>query len=58
MEVLLGLCIILLAVFGLGLGSILGRGPLKGSCGGMACIKDVTCEGCPHRMSKDQDDHA
>lgn len=56
MEVMLGLCIVLLAVLGLGLGSLVGRGPVKGSCGGMACIKDVACEGCPHRISEDQDE--
>lgn len=50
MEILLALGITLLAVLGLGLGSLLGRGPVKGSCGGMACIKDIACEGCPNRQ--------
>ena len=45
----LGLGIVLLAVGGLALGMAFGRGPAKGSCGGMACLKDVACEGCPHR---------
>ncbi|MGO4906768.1 hypothetical protein ACEN2J_00400 [Pseudorhodobacter sp. W20_MBD10_FR17] len=49
MEILLALGIILLAVLGLALGSLFGRGPVKGSCGGMACIKDIACEGCPNR---------
>ncbi|SNT73832.1 hypothetical protein SAMN05444959_10612 [Paracoccus seriniphilus] len=53
MEILLGFGIILLAVLGLGLGSLLGRGAVKGSCGGMSCLKDVACEGCPHRHGKD-----
>ncbi|WP_417812692.1 hypothetical protein [Thalassospira alkalitolerans] len=22
----------------------------------MACIKDVACEGCPHRISEDQNE--
>ena len=54
MEILLGLCIVLFAVAGLGLGSLFGRGPIKGSCGGMACLKDVACEGCPHRKPEEQ----
>lgn len=49
MEILLVLAVFLLAAGGLGLGLMLGRGPLKGSCGGMACLKDVACEGCPNR---------
>ncbi|NHX27149.1 (Na+)-NQR maturation NqrM, partial [Escherichia coli] len=24
-------------------------GPIKGSCGGMSCIRDAACDGCPHR---------
>lgn len=49
MEILLGLVIFLLAVGGLALGLALGRGPLLGSCGGMACRKDIACDGCPNR---------
>lgn len=49
MEILLVLAVFLLAAGGLGLGLMLGGGPLKGSCGGMACLRDVACEGCPHR---------
>lgn len=54
MEIFLGLCIIVLAVLGLGLGSLFGHGPIKGSCGGMACIKDIACEGCPNRKNKEE----
>lgn len=54
MELVLGLVIILLAVGGLALGSFFGRGPIKGSCGGMACLKDVACEGCPHKLGEDR----
>ena len=49
MEIVLAIGIFALVAAGLGLGLMLGRGPLKGSCGGMACLKDVACEGCPHR---------
>lgn len=51
MDLLLALSIVLLAAAGLGLGALFGRGPLKGSCGGMACMKDHACEGCPHRQT-------
>lgn len=49
MEFLLVLAIFLLAALGLGLGLMVGRGPLKGSCGGMACLGERACEGCPRR---------
>ncbi|MCA8869262.1 MAG: hypothetical protein KDA67_11475 [Rhodobacteraceae bacterium] len=49
MEILLVLIIFFLAIGGLALGLMLGRGPLRGSCGGMSCIKNITCEGCPNR---------
>lgn len=51
MEILLVVAIFLLAAGGLGLGLIAGRGPLKGSCGGMACLKGIACDGCPNRGS-------
>lgn len=52
MEILLVLMIFLLAVGGLALGLALGRGPLRGSCGGMSCMKDIACEGCPRRSAE------
>ncbi|MDO5641289.1 MAG: hypothetical protein Q4G26_02720 [Paracoccus sp. (in: a-proteobacteria)] len=48
-EFLVAIVIMLLGVGALGIGLAFGRGPLKGSCGGMACLKDVACEGCPNR---------
>jgi len=36
---LLSFVVILLAVVGLGAGVLLGRGPLRGSCGGNAVLK-------------------
>lgn len=41
---LLTFVVIVLAVLGLGAGALLGRGPLKGSCGGNAVLK--TCPLC------------
>ncbi len=51
MELLLALGVFLLAAGGLALGLAFGRGPVKGSCGGMACLKDVACDGCPNRAA-------
>ena len=36
---LLSLAVFVLAILGLGVGILLGRGPLKGSCGGNAVLK-------------------
>ena len=38
--------IILLSVAGLAIGLLFGRPPIKGSCGGLACLKETRCEGC------------
>jgi hypothetical protein len=47
MEIFLPtLVIVLLGVAGLAIGVIAGRPPIKGSCGGLACIKGGTCGGC------------
>lgn len=43
---LLTFSIFLLAVAGLALGVLFGRDPLKGSCGGLACAKGISCSGC------------
>lgn len=50
-TVLFALIIVPLSVGGLGLGVLLGRTPLRGSCGGLPCIKD--CEACSnHRKER------
>ncbi|PRX08390.1 UNVERIFIED_ORG: hypothetical protein BCL66_111150 [Martelella mediterranea] len=49
MEILMAIAIVLLGMGGLAVGLLVGRGPLKGSCGGMACMKEAACEGCPNR---------
>lgn len=46
---LMTLAAILLAFVGLSLGVIFGRAPIKGSCGGLACISGADCAGCPTR---------
>lgn len=47
------LCVIILALAGLSLGMMLGRAPMKGSCGGLSCIPSADCAGCPNRLNKD-----
>jgi hypothetical protein len=43
---LLAFGLVLMSVLGLALGVILGRAPLKGSCGGLACATGLSCSGC------------
>lgn len=46
--------IILLAGGGLAVGLAFGRPPVKGSCGGLACLGLGECEVCPHRHKEGQ----
>lgn len=43
---LLTFSIFLLSGAGLALGVLFGRAPLKGSCGGIACVKSISCGAC------------
>lgn len=52
---ILSFCIMTLGVLGLGLGSLMGRGPVHGSCGGLSCGKRLACEGCKHRTDMETD---
>lgn len=55
METLaLALVISLLAIAGLAAGVIAGRGPIKGSCGGLSCHKGVDCGVCKARHRKER----
>ena len=45
---LITLGLVLLAFAGLALGVIFGHAPIKGSCGGLACILGADCAACPN----------
>lgn len=47
MEIFLPtLAILLLSIAGLAIGVMAGRPPIKGSCGGLSCVKGGACAGC------------
>jgi hypothetical protein len=51
---ILTLVIVLASVAGLATGVLLGRAPLRGSCGGVACVKGGACAACQtHRNTED-----
>jgi len=56
MELLIAIPVVLLAVGGLALGLALGRGPIKGSCGGITCVAGGACAACPRRRTPEGDD--
>lgn len=49
MQIVLTLTIFLLAFGGLALGVMVGRAPIKGSCGGLSCLEGVDCGACTRR---------
>lgn len=48
-TVLLSLAILGLSLLGLALGVLMGREPIRGSCGGVACIGGAECAACAER---------
>ena len=42
----LSLVIVIASVAGLATGVLLGRAPLRGSCGGVACVRGSGCTAC------------
>lgn len=42
-----------LAIVGLAVGVLLGRAPIKGSCGGLSCV-GLDCATCPSRRERDE----
>jgi hypothetical protein len=53
-TILLALIILALSILGLSLGAIMGRQPIRGSCGGVSCIKGVRCAGCARHEAEDR----
>ena len=49
---ILTFAIIALAMVGLAVGAILGKHPLKGSCGNVYSIKGADCAGCTRRAPR------
>jgi uncharacterized protein len=45
-TIILSIVIVLMSALGLAVGILFGRAPIKGSCGGLACLKDAGCDGC------------
>ena len=52
---ILTLGIIAVAFIALSLGVILGCAPIKGSCGGLACVPGADCVACPNKNKRDTD---
>lgn len=50
---ILTLGIIAIAFIALSLGVIVGRTPIKGSCGGLACVPGADCAACPNKNKRD-----
>jgi hypothetical protein len=51
---ILTLVIVLASIAGLAAGVLLGREPLRGACGGVACVKGGGCMACEtHRDAED-----
>jgi hypothetical protein len=48
-TIFLAVIVVSLSVLGLAAGAIMGREPIKGSCGGVSCIKGVDCAACAKR---------
>lgn len=53
---LISLPIIGLAILGLAIGVLMGRAPLKGSCGGVSCKITGGCGACPRARDANGDE--
>ncbi len=49
MELILSIGIFLLVFGGLALGLLIRGRPPQTSCGGLSCLPESRCDGCPHR---------
>lgn len=46
-TVILSIIVVLMSAGGLAIGLLFGRGPIKGTCGGLACGSGTDCNSCP-----------
>jgi len=53
-TIIFAFVLILVAIGGLTLGVMAGRPPLKGSCGGLACVQRIDCGTCKARAKLEQ----
>jgi len=56
MELILSIGIFLLVFGGLAVGLLIRGRTLQTSCGGISCIPEGRCEGCPHRQKPEGTD--
>ncbi len=54
-TILIAFFITLFAIAGLALGVMVARPPIKGSCGGLACVKGIDCGTCKARTKLEQE---
>ena len=53
-TVILTFAIVILAIAGLAIGVMAGRAPIKGSCGGLTCLKGISCGACKAKRAEDE----
>jgi hypothetical protein len=56
MQIVLTLALFLLAFGGLAVGVMAGRPPIKGSCGGLDCIRGIECGACTRKAGGERND--
>jgi len=51
-TIVVSIVVMMLSVAGLGIGVMLGRPPIKGSCGGLNCGLAPECAACPRHSGE------
>lgn len=52
-TIVLAFVLIALTILAVSVGVLFGRQPVKGSCGGLSCIKGADCAICPNRTHEE-----
>lgn len=55
-TIILTFVILVLGMAGLAVGVLCGRTPIKGSCGGISCIKGIDCGACTKKRKGTEHD--